>query len=47
MAQALSKIKAMKEERLAAEGYRFCAQEASEFAAASLGQVLALDQKHV
>jgi metal-responsive CopG/Arc/MetJ family transcriptional regulator len=35
IAQALSEIKAEEEERLAAEGYRFYAQEASEFAEAS------------
>ena len=44
IAQALSEIKAAEEQRLAAEGYQFYAQEASEFAAASLGQVLAADQ---
>lgn len=35
IAQALSEIKAEEEERLAAEGYQFYAQEASEFAVAS------------
>jgi metal-responsive CopG/Arc/MetJ family transcriptional regulator len=35
IARALSEIKASEEERLAAEGYRFYAQEASEFAEAS------------
>lgn len=35
IARALSEIKAEEEERLAAEGYQFYAQEASEFAAAS------------
>jgi len=35
IAQALSEIKAEEEERLAAEGYRFYAHEASEFAEAS------------
>jgi metal-responsive CopG/Arc/MetJ family transcriptional regulator len=35
IAQALSEIKAEEEERLAAEGYRFYAREASEFAEAS------------
>jgi hypothetical protein len=35
IARALSKIKVAEEERLAAEGYRFYAQEASEFAEAS------------
>jgi metal-responsive CopG/Arc/MetJ family transcriptional regulator len=35
IAQALSKIKAEEEERLAAEGYQFYAQEASDFAEAS------------
>ena len=39
IAQALSEIKAAAEERLAMEGYRFYAQEASEFAAASAGAV--------
>jgi hypothetical protein len=39
VARALSEIKAAKEERLAAEGYRFYAQEASEFAEASAGTV--------
>ena len=36
IAQALSEIKAEEEELLAAEGYRFYAQEASEFAEASV-----------
>ena len=45
IAQALSEIKAREEERLAAEGYQFYAQEASEFAAVSLGQALAADQE--
>lgn len=35
IARALSEIKAEEEERIAAEGYQFYAQEASEFAAAS------------
>ncbi|UCG12837.1 MAG: hypothetical protein JSU72_20615, partial [Deltaproteobacteria bacterium] len=35
IAQALSQVRAEEEERLAAEGYRFYAQEASEFAEAS------------
>ena len=35
IARALSEIKAAEEEQLAAEGYRFYAQEASEFAEAS------------
>ncbi|MGD9050174.1 MAG: hypothetical protein PVF77_19130 [Anaerolineae bacterium] len=35
IAQALSEIKAEEEERIAAEGYRFYAQEASQFAEAS------------
>jgi metal-responsive CopG/Arc/MetJ family transcriptional regulator len=35
IAQALAEIKAEEEERIAAEGYRFYAQEASEFAEAS------------
>ena len=35
IARALSDIKASEEQRLAAEGYRFYAQEASEFAEAS------------
>ena len=35
IAQALSEVKADEEERLAAEGYRFYAQEATEFAEAS------------
>jgi metal-responsive CopG/Arc/MetJ family transcriptional regulator len=44
IAQALSEIRAEEEERLAAEGYRFYAQEASEFAeasAAALAEALA------
>ena len=45
IAQALSEIKAGEEERLAAEGYQFYAQEASEFAAASLGRALVADQQ--
>ena len=39
IAQALSEIKAGEEERLAAEGYQFYAQEASEFATASAAAV--------
>ena len=39
IARALSEIKAEEEERLAAEGYQFYAQEASEFAAASAAAV--------
>jgi metal-responsive CopG/Arc/MetJ family transcriptional regulator len=35
IAQALSEINAEEEERLAAEGYQFYAQEASDFAEAS------------
>ena len=35
VARALSEIKDVKEEQLAAEGYRFYSQEASEFAEAS------------
>ena len=35
IAHALSEIKAAEDERLAAEGYRFYAQEANEFADAS------------
>jgi metal-responsive CopG/Arc/MetJ family transcriptional regulator len=35
IAHALAQFKAMKEENLAAEGYRFYAREAEEFAAAS------------
>jgi metal-responsive CopG/Arc/MetJ family transcriptional regulator len=35
IAQALSEIKAEEEERLAAEGYQFYAQEASDFAEVS------------
>lgn len=35
IAQALADIRAEEEERLAAEGYRFYAQEASQFAEAS------------
>lgn len=37
ISQALAHIKAIEEERLAAEGYQFYAQEASEFAEGSLG----------
>ena len=39
IARALSEIRATEEERLAAEGYRFYAQEASEYAEASAGAV--------
>ena len=39
IARALSEIKAVEEEQLAAEGYRFYAQEASEFAGASASTV--------
>jgi metal-responsive CopG/Arc/MetJ family transcriptional regulator len=39
IAQALSEVKAEEEERLAAEGYRFYAQEASQFAEASAAAV--------
>jgi metal-responsive CopG/Arc/MetJ family transcriptional regulator len=39
IALALSEIKAEEEERLAAEGYRFYAQEADEFARASASAV--------
>ena len=39
IAQALSEIKAEEEERLAAEGYQFYVQEASEFAAASAAAI--------
>jgi metal-responsive CopG/Arc/MetJ family transcriptional regulator len=35
ISRALAQVKAADEERLAAEGYRFYSQEASEFAAAS------------
>ena len=35
IASALADIQALEEQQLAAEGYRFYAQEASEFAAAS------------
>lgn len=35
MSRALAQARATEEERLAAEGYRFYAQEAEEFAAAS------------
>ncbi len=35
ISRALTQVKATEEERLAAEGYRFYSQEASEFAAAS------------
>ncbi|MBE2224046.1 MAG: CopG family transcriptional regulator [Anaerolineae bacterium] len=37
--EALAAIKTQEEERLAAEGYQFYAQEAAEFAAASAGSV--------
>ncbi len=47
IAQALSEIKAVEEERLAAKGYQFYAQEAGEFAVVSLGQSLSLDQRQV
>ncbi len=39
IARALSEIKAMEGEQLAAQGYRFCAREASEFAGASASAV--------
>ena len=39
IAHALSEIQTAEEERLAAEGYRFYAHEASEFADASAGVV--------
>ena len=39
IAQALSDIRAEEEERLAAEGYRFYAQEASQFAEASAAAI--------
>ena len=39
IADALSQVQAEAEERLAAEGYRFYAQEASEFAQASAAAV--------
>jgi metal-responsive CopG/Arc/MetJ family transcriptional regulator len=39
IAQALSGIKVEEEERLAAEGYQFYAQEASEFAEASAAAI--------
>jgi hypothetical protein len=39
IARVLSEVKATEEERLAAEGYRFYAQEAREFAEASAGAV--------
>jgi len=39
IARALSDIQVAEEERLAAEGYRFYAHEASEFADASAGVV--------
>ena len=39
IADALSQVQAEEEERLAAEGYRFYAQEASEFAQASAAAV--------
>ena len=35
ISRALAQVKAAEDERLAAEGYRFYSQEASEFAAAS------------
>ena len=40
IARVLSEIKATEEKRLAAEGYRFYAQEAKEFAEASVGAVV-------
>ena len=39
IARVLSEIRAAEEERLAAEGYRFYAREASEFAEAGVGAV--------
>ena len=39
IAHTLSQIQAMEEESLAVEGYRFYAQEAADFAAASAGAV--------
>jgi len=39
IARALSEIKAVEREQLAAEGYRFYAREASEFAGASASAV--------
>ena len=39
VARVLSQIQAVEEERLAAEGYRFYAHEASEFADAGVGVV--------
>jgi len=39
IAYALSQLKATEEEKLAAEGYRFYAREAEEFAAASASAV--------
>jgi hypothetical protein len=39
IARVLADIQALEEEQLAAEGYRFYAQEASEFAEASLRAV--------
>ena len=39
IAQALSDIRAEEEDRLAAEGYRFYAQEASQFAEASAAAI--------
>jgi hypothetical protein len=39
IARALSEIKAMEGEQLAAEGCRFCAREASEFAGGSASAV--------
>ena len=40
IARVLSETRAAEEDRLAAEGYRFYAQEASEFAEASVGAVV-------
>ena len=45
IARVLSEIKAAEEERLAAEGYSFYAQEASEFAEAS-GRAVAESFEH-
>lgn len=39
IADALSQVRTKEEERLAAEGYRFYAREASEFASASAAAV--------
>ena len=39
IARVLSDLRASEEDRLAAEGYRFYAQEASDFAEASTGAV--------